>query len=650
MCGVLCAAGLYVVLSSGSLPGPVPLVLAVAVIVFVPSAQVLARRLTLNLALVVGWAPLLWWVDWPGSVNHAALILSTAFGGTLAVLVGGTDPRSRLRRLVPKVGLADTLLLLSVGAATVTMHKWAFVSSPRQALERLVPGADNYAHFNMFASLRAYGATPGALGQAPDGSGWAFDNYPKSFHSLVATISELTSPHLSTGPESLLSYTRGVSVLVVLGTLLVTATILSLPGLAGRPAVAAPVVVLTWTALLWEPGQKVLANGFASFWLGTVAAGCALLIGLSGRRPPAIVEIAAVGGLLVCVAHTWLPLLVIAAPAAVAVLVPGRKGGLSTTQSRPGRLAVVVLLVVAAAAAVLEAAVTLLSTVEVGFVVSEVSGFDGTSPIPTFLLLVLGCYLLSSYGSWSRRGGRDGVDPVLRRRLQVLAVSLLLGVVSLMALLVAQIQTIGTTSYYFLKYLLGFELILAVVVPALAGMLIAGVARAWTSRPLAATAGLVAVLGATVFFGPLSPRDALMFSETDDGTASVAPPYTRAGIAEGVLAAAATSTARESFHMDYLPLGRGNAAQLFYPDGWYHAVHASVTNDVWKRFALLRQNADGPDDAVPIAREVLLLDPALTLMVPPGYVEAVRGGLGSEELARRVVPLGAATSGADGSS
>ena len=34
---------------------------------------------------------------------------------------------------------------------------------------------------------------------------------------------------------------------------------------------------MTWTGLLWEPGQKVLANGFAPFWLAAVAAGCALL-------------------------------------------------------------------------------------------------------------------------------------------------------------------------------------------------------------------------------------------------------------------------------------------------------------------------------------------------------------------------------------
>ena len=73
--------------------------------------------------------------------------------------------------------------------------------------------------------------------------------------------------------------------MVVLGVLLVTASLLSLRGLRERPMVTFPAVVLMCTALLWEPGQKVFADGFASFWLGAVAAGAALLIAVASPGP-----------------------------------------------------------------------------------------------------------------------------------------------------------------------------------------------------------------------------------------------------------------------------------------------------------------------------------------------------------------------------
>ena len=159
---------------------------------------------------------------------------------------------------------------------------------------------------------------------APDGSRWGFNNYPKGFHALTATVSEVTFPRMQADADALVTYAHSVGVVVVLGLVMVTAAILCLPRLRDRPAIAVPVVTLCWTALLWEPGQKVLANGFASFWLATVAAACALLLGLREHRGSVVVQVAAVGGLLICVAHTWTPLALIAAPAALAVLVgPG---------------------------------------------------------------------------------------------------------------------------------------------------------------------------------------------------------------------------------------------------------------------------------------------------------------------------------------
>lgn len=607
---------------------------ALSMVAFIPSAPTLARRVAVNLACLLGWVPILWWAPWPFPIAHGALVWALS-AGSLVVLGNIPTPARRWSRLRPVVQWSDLMLVLSAGVALFATQKWAFTRSPQAALEVLVPGADNYAHFNIFTTVLSHGATVDALGTAPDGSEWAFANYPQSFHAIAATITELTRPDASTGPPALVAYTHALSIVVVLGTVLLVAAVLSLPGLSKRPEISVPILTLVLTAFLWEPGQKVLANGFANFWLGALAAAVALLLSMSPSQPRASSEAVAVGGLLICVAHTWTPLVILAAPAALALMTTG--DSLSRVKERRRRS--VIRAVVLGVSALLggKAIVTLLASVEVAFIVSEVSGFDGTSPLPTLVLLVATLYLGLVFPCRMRGRGRE--LEFLSRRVRILVLSPVLGVASLSILLVAQLQALGTTSYYFLKYLLGFELVLAALAPALCGVLLASTLRPAVTRWRPALTGLGVAAAATQCFGHLPMDRALLFSDTDDGTAAIRAPYSRSGIARGVLSAVDSTSGAESFSHDYLPLGTGNAAHAFYPDGWYHAVNASVTTDVFDRYAILRREILDVDGAVPVVRRLLSRDSGLRILVPPAYLEPLRARLHPSRLRVRIVPF-----------
>ena len=623
-------------LATGLLPGAVSLGLAVVLLAAVPTAPDLSRRLAVNGSVLVGWAPLLWWVRWPVAVDHGALVVALS-AGALTVLVTASDrPLTALRGLAPRVHAVDSLLPVAAALALTCTARWAFAGSPRQALVALLPGADNYAHFHMFSTLRAYGATTRALGDAGDGSGWGFDEYPQGFHALAATLSELMHPSLRTGPGALVAYTQVVSVVVVLGLVVLTAAVISLPGLRRRPLVTVPAVVLTWTAFLWEPGQDLLADGFANFWLAAAAVGTALVLALAPRRPLGLPEVVAVAGLMVAVAHMWAPLLVLAGPAVLALFHPFRLT-LVRRSLRP-RLGAAVAVLGIAALGVLKALVALIVDVDVKTVVTAFGGIHGTSPMPAFVLLLVGGYVCLVAPTVVARRPVADADVTVARRVRLLGLMPLAGLALGGALLVAQLRTVGTSSYYFLKFFMGFELVLAAFVPAVVAVLVASAAPRRGRPVLRVGLSVVATLLATQAFGRLPGRPAPLFDADRGGTASVGAPLSVTGMADGIIAAARAGRA-ESFRRDYLALGPDRAAQAFYTDGWYHAVLASLSADTKVRLDVLRLRVSGVADAAPVARRLLEENADVALVVDPRYVEPLRRLLG-DDLGPRVLPTG----------
>ncbi len=633
--GVAVAVLVYLTTTATPVGGPFSMVLLAALLVLVPVAATLARRVAVNAAILAGWLPLLWWVRWPVAVNHAALVLALATGVLAGVVLSAGSPRAALRRLVPLTAPVDLLLPIGGVLAAATMTNWLFAGSPRGALLALLPGADNYPHFNMFAAIRTYGATLDVLGTAGDGSRWGFYGYPQGFHALAASISELMHPGLGSGPSMLVAYTEAVGVIVVLAVVMTTAAIVSLPGLRGRPGVAVPVLVVTWAAYLWEPGQKALVDGFANFWLGAAAAGVALLLALSVPRFLHAPDLLAVGGLLVVCAHTWTPLLLFAAPAALVVLVRDAEA----RRHRPARrtVAVAAAVALATALAVLAAVVLLLRTVPIGYVVTtQTGGLHATSPLPTFTLLLVALYSCLRYGRLPVVGDgavRGFVEP---GRMRALALAPLSGLLVLGAFLVAQLQLIGTTAYYFLKYFIGFELVMAVLAPAACGLLVVALVPP-VGRRAGVAVSLAAALLATQSFGWFPTETLPIFSRTGEGTAGLGGQLSPAGVADGILAASRGTRASETLTIEYFPLGGARALNPFYADAWFHAVQHSLSERVFERYGSWRVESVGLDSAARLIRPVLQREPDVRVVVDPRYVAPLRERLGAPGLAGRVV-------------
>jgi hypothetical protein len=636
--GLLAGAGagclVYVVLATGVAPGWLALLLLAALLATLPSAVDLSRRVALNGAWLLGWSPVLWWVDLGHAVDRGALVLAAGVWAVTTIVVGSTGRRERLRAMVPVVGFVDALPLLGGLVALAMSWTWAFPASPKDALRALLPGVDNVAHFHMFATIRAYGATTSALPPAPDGTGWSFDGYPQGFHALAATVSEMVQPQLDVGPAALEAYTRAFSLLLVLGTVVLTAAAVSLPGLRRRPLVALPLVTLTWAAFLWEPGQKLLADGFGNFWVACAAVGISLLLSLGSASAFDRAEVVAVSGLMVLVAHSWAPMLALAAPAVLVLLLPLR-ASLRDARLR-GRVLLAAAVFLVGVLGVLKAVLVLFAQVGVQFVVTAEGGIHGTRPLPVLVLLLVGGYACLA-APRLLAGSEDAGLRAAAHRARVMVLVPVVGLAMVVALLVLQMRASSTGAYYLLKFFMGYELVLAALVPAVVGLLLASRLPA-PRRPWVAVAGAVVATAVASQAFALFPQGSVPLMDTErGGTAVVRSPYSGERMASGVLAAVGSTGSGGSFERDYVALGPEAAKQLYYTDAWYHAILASMSQRTGERLGDLRVTAPDVARAAPRARRLLEKERSLQIVVAPQFVEPMRRALGSGDLAARVV-------------
>ncbi len=636
--GLAATVGTYLVLVSGVLPALAAPALLVAVLLLAPSSADLGRRLALNGAMLIGWAPLLWWVSWPVPFAHGPVVVAAGTGALVWSVSGAASPRAAaLGSLRPRCRPADGLVLVGGVGALLAMSRWAFPGSPRAALVALLPGFDNAAHYSMFAMLRTYGATTAALGPAPDGTPWSWREYPQGFHALVTLVSELMHPVLGRPADGLVAYTQGVAVLVVLGVVVVTACVVSLPVVRHRPLLACPAVVASWAAFLWSPGQDLLADGFGNFWLAAAAGGSALLLVLGARPRSELAEAAAVGGLLIAVADAWAPLLAVAAPAGLVLLLAAVRAS-RDGRTRPVLVLTVLLVAVAAVARVLWGLVV---DVDVRDVVVATGGIHGKSPLPAFLLVLAGLVLGPFAPRWVG-ASRAAADPVgaAARRAPLLSLSVLSGAVVAGVLLVLQLRTVGTSSYYFLKFFLGFELVLTAFIPALGALLLCSrvrLPRRGPHRAVAWSTALVATVLASQLFGRLPGTPVPLMDPERSGTAAMGAPLEPAEVARGILAASAATRQSRAFEREYVALGAGRAARAVYPDLWFHALSVSDSLGTSARQDALRREVVSVADAAPMVRALLREHPRLTVVVAPGEAESLRRRLGTPALAARVV-------------
>jgi hypothetical protein len=385
-----------------------------------------------------------------------------------------------------------------------------------------------------------------------------------------------------------------------------------------------------WAAYLGQPGQRLIADGFANFWLAVAAAGCAVLLALSCRCT-SVAGCAGIAGLLAAVTQAWTPLMLFAAPTAVAVWgVRDRQLPDGVTGRRWSVLVPWALLFLVAARTV----GTLLVSVPASAVVDATGAIHGNSPLPLFLMLVLGSYVFLSFGAWLRLLRRAAPDPIATSKVARLAVLPLIAVSSLALFLVAQLVRRGTTSYYFVKLFLGAELLMAPVTAGALAMLVSLGTGPSRRRRVAMAAAVSATVAASQAFGLVGARPSPLLGT---GTlVTVLAPYSRTGIAQGLLAASDGAVSSGGFHRAYVSIGRGGTPQLELANHWFHSLTLSSSLRELATSQLLGRSTPTVVGVLPAVRAVLEDRPDLIVVVDPRYVDALRSRLASPELAQRV--------------
>lgn len=593
---VFAAAAVFGVRLAGLLEGPVAVVLAVALVLAVPTSRELARRILIAGCLLLGWTPVLWWAPLPvGPVGRVTFGLAAL--ASLVAVFAVTAPC----RLLPRVRAADALLPVTGLLGAWTLWPWLMVRTPAQTLGLLTTGWDNVAHFSMVHSARLHGATVDALG-----GGWQFANYPEGFHAVVASLQELISgPLPGPMPVELEAYPRVVALVVIAATVTVVAGLLALPALRRRPVLATPAAALVATVFLLGPGAAAVENGFGNF---VVAAALVCAVALVAVPLPRIapLPVTVIGGAVVGIATDWVLLLVLAAPALAAALLPLRR---SRYRMSADAGAIVIVLVVVVAGCLLRT-VLVLDRVTAGALLTP-----GGAPPPglgdvvaAVLLVIVAC-----------RATR-------RVRIVALAAVPLVGVAVTVLLALMQIDATGAVSYYSLKFVSSLQIVLPVLllVP-LAHLLRRRVPRG----PRAGVAAAVVALATTQVFGLAIP----------DGTAIGVPPF-----ASGALARA-THLRNLNIMPPMADLARRiDAAELLPPDAVYldvpgdgrvHPILAAqwylALTDTWttaaNRLAGGIQLGGGVDGIRATAQRILVADPDAVVLVRREYVETLTASL-----------------------
>jgi hypothetical protein len=167
------------------------LVLAI-LLVMAPSSSLLSRRLFLNLLLLMGLAPLIWWVpEHVTGIDHGSSVLAIAGGLVAACVFAEPSLLGGVRRLVPKVRFVDLLPLAGTLLSAAALWTMLWISNGEGALSLFLTRWDYQSHFNIFEMLRQHGAVIPMIPRISPEVGWGFAEYPQGFHALVATLAEL---------------------------------------------------------------------------------------------------------------------------------------------------------------------------------------------------------------------------------------------------------------------------------------------------------------------------------------------------------------------------------------------------------------------------------------------------------------------------
>jgi hypothetical protein len=278
--------------------------------------------------------------------------------------------------------------------------------------------------------------------------------------------------------------------------------------------------------------------------------------------------------------------------------------------------------------AVLKAVVVLVSTVSVSEVVDAHGAVSGAPFIVVLLLLLVSVAAILRLGSFTG-------DTCPARRVMWLALTPVGGFAMLATLLVMQLRRLGTSSYYFLKLFVGFELILAVLAAVAVAVLVAFTAPGLRSGTRAIGALLMSAL-MTQSLGHVSWSTAPMLHPLVHGSDMRGNALDLGAVAKGILAAADAKPSGSYNDLQYVAIGPAHGVDGVLPAAWHHALTGTLSYRAHERMSLLNGTFGEVEQAVPYVRRVLATDPGTSVLVDSAFVSKLRSLLGPE-LAPRVL-------------
>jgi hypothetical protein len=446
-------ATIIVLRESGYLVGKLAIVLAALLVVLAPTSSVLSRRLFLNLLILMGLAPLTWWI--PEQIigtDHGSVVLALTAGLVAGWIFARPFIGMRVRKLLPSARGIDILPIAGAAISAGSLWTMLRVSRPEDALSLFLTRWDYQSHFNIYEMLRMHGAVIPIIPRQSSGMGWGFAEYPQGFHALVATIAELRAPHISTLDLELVSFMQLQSLVAVLTVTMLLAGLCAINQIRQRAMVLTPLIAVTAAVWIYGPGSIPMYEGFVNFYLACgMAVAAAIVLFIFSRKLPAT-GMAAIAAAVVGVFNNWFVLATLFA-IPMALFLWRRLPHIGRLDAR-ARLVAGTWSVVAAGGA-------LLPLIQAGPVIAQssavVNALGGIAP-PDFGLAIASISTVLFLGVCN--AGRHSKLSVWRNQVSAsqIAIGLVFPVFLSACIAVSQIQQQGEIAYYFYKYLIAIML------------------------------------------------------------------------------------------------------------------------------------------------------------------------------------------------
>ncbi len=621
--------------TGGILDGPWALVLFTVMLLLIPTARPLSRRILMTGTIALGWSTVLWWHPIGGdTVGRLTIVWALLAAGLAYWLLAGQNAGDRVRTLVPTVRPVDAVPLATLAMGVFVWWGYLRPGTASSAYGNLNRAWDFMSHYSMTHMVRVHGATINHLGAAPGGETWASREYPQGFHSAAASVMEvLHVPAVGSVNQELIAFSQAVGIMAIASSVLAVAAVSSLPAVRRGGPLAWALPTFAVSIFVLGPGSAMIAMGYPNLHMALGLTAATLVIAVIAVRPGRPLMLLALLGGVVGVATNWFLLLVVTLPALLVVGYRARRPLLEFTSR--WRTAGVVAVVVAAALTLGTTALQVLG-VPTDYLLQAVGGNPPvTMPNALWtmaLSVVLGLTLWVSLPTVARASDR---------RAAALMVVPVAGFLACVGYGLVQIATRDQLSYFFWKLLFGVWVTSMVVVLIVLATIIRRT-RLLNGRPaITLLVSVIAVLTALQAFGLTAP----------DRTVSTGIGPRAPALDHRVTPAETPTSARIRAAAEWMDTQTTSADPILIalktPDShpllstmWFLALTGRWTTERQELFPLIDTLEGGDPAAIPAVADAVLARPERVILASPADRRTICAQLANPALCSRVVTWG----------